>query len=134
MNPIEELLHKVCNEAGRLLNVREAILEPGYGLVSEIELEFENLTATISADEDCDTISVDLSPLPQGREFKSSISSPWRQCVGKRLQWVWSMTNQQGYTDGTRFEFFEPNESDSTIVELVVAASSLETYSVSRQT
>ena len=48
---------------------------------------------------------------------------------GLPVQWAWEMTNQQGYTDGVRLEFGDPNDSNkSRTVELVVAASSLKFF------
>lgn len=38
------------------------------------------------------------------------------------------MTNQQGYTDAVRLEFNDPENPGSTVVELVVAASSINAY------
>ena len=38
------------------------------------------------------------------------------------------MTNQQGYTDGVRLEFGESDNPESVLVDLVVAASGLDSF------
>ncbi|MGE8280516.1 MAG: DUF6334 family protein [Stenotrophomonas sp.] len=41
------------------------------------------------------------------------------------VAWAWLMTNQQGYTDGARLEFGDPDNQQSMVVKLVAGASSI---------
>ena len=126
-----EALQKACYEAGHFIGVRESLLETGCTLISGVELQFEKLTIAVSAVADDDTVSVSFVPLPQSDICRPSTHQFWQPCIGKGLQWAWSMTNQQGYTDGMRFEFHNPDESESVIVELIAMASGLHFFSVS---
>jgi hypothetical protein len=44
------------------------------------------------------------------------------------MQWGWELTNHQGYADGVRFEFADPNAGTSREVDLIVAASTLQLH------
>lgn len=123
-----EALQKASDDGNRLVSVREALLEPGYALISDIELKFEGCTIVVSAMEEFDTISIAMATLPESKAFNSTINSFWQDCVGKQLQWAWLMKSHQGYTDGVRLEFFDPDFPGSVIGELVVGASSLHLY------
>ena len=123
-----EALQKASDDGNRLVSVREALLEPGYSLISDIELEFEGCTVVVSAIEEFDTISISLSTLPESRAFTPAANQFWQGCIGKQLQWAWLLKNHQGYIDGVRLEFFDPDSPGSVIGELIVAASSLQLY------
>ena len=120
-------LKTACDHGGPLLGVREAPLVPGSRLISALELRFNEVTVTLSAADD-DEISVTPAPLPQPTPTHPSTPSVWSRCIGKRLCWAWLLTNQQGYSDGVRLEFGDPDSPESVVVELVVAASSLHPF------
>lgn len=92
--------------------------------IAVIKLEFETFSFFVSVIEDTDEIelthSIKLSDLTG-----SDISLFFHRCYGLRLCWAWSMVNNQGYTDGLKFEF-----ENNQIVELVVCASSIVQYGV----
>jgi hypothetical protein len=120
------LLRQACSNGGRLRCVRENLLTPNSPLTTAIELQFDTLTITISAVMEDDTISIIPTSIENGSYATSG--PPWSLSIGKPLQWAWLMTNQQGYTDGLRLEFKDPDDSASVVVELIVAASSLHAY------
>ena len=91
-----------------------------------VELQFDTLTISFSAVADDDTIAVSSGSYSD--PSRQTINAPWTSCIGKPLQWTWLMTNQQGYTDGARLEFTDPDSQHSVIVELVAGASSLCVY------
>jgi hypothetical protein len=119
-------LKAACDRGGPLVGVREMPLFPGSGSISAIELQFQELTVTLSAVEDDDTVSISLAPLAQPTPV--GYSAHWDQCLGNPLRWAWLMTNQQGYIDGLRLEFGGPDDSQPAVLELVVAASSFSTF------
>ncbi|WP_282269904.1 DUF6334 family protein [Stenotrophomonas sp. PS02298] len=121
-----ELLRKACYDGGNLRHVREIPLDPDYPPIMAVELQFERLTVAFSAMADDDTIAVTSGSHPG--PSRQIISQLWAYCIGKPLQWAWIMTNQQGYPDGVRLEFLDPDNQKSVIIELVAGASSLCTY------
>ena len=121
-----ELLRNACCDGGNLRYVREILLDPNYPPIMAVELQFDTLTISFSAVADDDTIAV--SSGSYSGPSRQTINAPWTSCIGKPLQWTWLMTNQQGYTDGARLEFTDPDSQHSVIVELVAGASSLRVY------
>ena len=91
-----------------------------------VELRFDSDVLSILAVAKDDSVALSLSELDGSPA--AHISTVWAQCIGKPLQWAWLMTNQQGYTDAVRLEFNDPENPGSTVVELVVAASSINAY------
>lgn len=122
-----ELLRNACYDGGNLRHVREILLDPNYPpIIMALELQFDTLTIAFSAVADDDTIAVTSGSYP-GPSHQTA-NSPLASCIGKPLQWAWLMTNQQGYMDGARLEFTDPDNQQSVIIELVTAASSLHFY------
>jgi hypothetical protein len=78
-----------------------------------------------------DTLAVSLGALVSSENetlIESTHSAPWSACLGLGLRWAWSLTNQQGYLDGVRLEFGDPNRPFGLIVELTVAASAIQMF------
>ena len=121
-----QLLRAACYAGGRLRQVRELPLSPDSPLTYALELRFDSVTLSISAVDEDDTVALSLSGVVGSSPVHSD--STWSLCIGKPLQWAWLMTNQQGYTDGVRLEFNDPDSPGSEIVDLVVAASSINVY------
>jgi hypothetical protein len=93
--------------------------------IAAIKLEFETFSCFIGVIEDTDEI--ELSHTVKVADLISSdISLFFKKCYGLKLCWAWSMVNNQGYSDGLKFEF-----ENKQIVELVVCASSIVQYGVS---
>lgn len=121
-----ELLRSACYGGGNLRQVREILLDPDCPHIMAVELQFDTLAIAFSAVADDDTIA--LTSGSCSGPSRQTISSLWTSCIGKSLQWAWLMTNQQGYTDGARLEFIDPDYQQSVIIELVAGASSLYVY------
>jgi hypothetical protein len=127
-----ENLAKICDEFGQLVAVKYALFEGVSHQISAILLQFESTTATIRAVPDDDTIEVILGtfvPLQHEILVDMSGSSLWELLKGKSVFWAWQLINQQGYTDGLRLEFGEPNLN--TILEMIVIASTIKIFRVS---
>jgi hypothetical protein len=130
-----DALARIYDDAGRLLGVTYTLFEGGPRFVTSVALRFESLTAWFRAVPDDDTLAVEFVALPiSDGESVVDVSAelPWADCLECGVSWAWRMTNQQGYTDGIRFEFGRPNEVVSVIVELVVVASAIRLF-VSRE-
>lgn len=70
-----------------------------------------------------DTLAVRVgAPERDGVEDVSAVGRPpWADCVGQTVSWVWRLTNQQGYTDGS-------GSSSGSAVEFIVIASQLDVF------
>ncbi len=123
-----DTLRRMCHDCGRLLGVDYTLLGGDPRFVTSVGLRFESLSLVFRADPDDDTLAVSEGPLvPKADEtrFCADHIHPWDSCRGLRICWAWSLTNQQGYTDGVRLEFSEPGQAPRAVVELVVAASAI---------
>ena len=127
-----DTLHQAVHHAGRLVNVRGALLSKEVTRISAVELVFESLTITFSVDSEFDTIIASSLPLSSEELICPAVQPFWEHCLGKRLQWAWRLTNQQGYEDGIRFGFQNTDESDYAYIELIAAASSFDFFTVNR--
>ena len=129
-----ESLAKICNDYGQLVGVKYALFEGVPHQISAILMQFETVTATFRAVSDDDTLEVSLSPfVPEQEEIlvDMSTSTFWEYLKGSGVLWAWRLTNQQGYEDGVRLEFRDPSGKSTTIVELIVIASTIKIYTVS---
>jgi len=129
-----ETIARIHDDAGPLRAVRYVLFEDSLTFIVGVILEFETLTATILAEPNYDEILVRLTPYenePDEKIVAVGTESPWLEMFGLSVLWVWEMTNQQGYTDGLRLEFGDPDDSEkSRTVEMVVAASSIKLFAV----
>jgi hypothetical protein len=79
---------------------------------------------------DDDTLAVTFGSLDSDTEetlIEAGTTQPWLACIGSGVRWAWLLTNQQGYSDGVRFEFGNPDEASRAVVELLVVASAIQT-------
>ena len=127
-----DLLQTACYDAGRLLKVAETPLWVGAAMTGALELRFETATLWISVDPEFDTILLHATA-PDGMDEtpRRHPHAFWDECLGMCAQWAWLMTNQQGYTDGVRFEFGNPDTPNTIAVDIVAVASGLE-FAVAR--
>ncbi len=124
---MQHVLYKIVNEAGRLLRADETRFESSDGFVTSVMLSFERLTAHVCAVADDDTISVSLDSPPTDSECVTTEvmgQSPLGRVYGFKCRWAWLLTNQQGYTDGVRFELYD--DSRSRVLEMIVDASQIQ--------
>jgi hypothetical protein len=125
-------LWKINQEAGKLIDVEYVLFggDPNFRIT--VILKFEALTAYFIAESDYDTIKVAFdcpTHEPEHQIVTKSKEFPWQTACGRSVCWAWSMANQQGYADGVRLEFSNPDKKDSVFIEMVVAASSIELFS-----
>jgi len=69
-------------------------------------MRFEGAVASAHAEVDTDTIRIELGELTirENCYVKSAtLVKPWDTVVGASLDWIWLLTNQQGYEDGLRY-------------------------------
>lgn len=132
------MLYEVCQTGGQFRGVLYSHF-PGEhsepSIVTAVGLSFERMTITIRAVADDDTLSVSATPVAAETDevlVDWTHSSPWAECVGREATWAWLLRNQQGYTDGVRFEFRSSNEPAAAIVELIVIASKIEIFTSTR--
>ena len=128
---MQNVLQMVVNEAGHLLHAHETRFDSSNGFVTMVTLTFQHLTVNIRADPDNDTISINLgAPLisEDGVTASADASSPWIPAYGSQCVWAWTLTNQQGYSDGLRFEFI--SDAGKRVVEMIVAASQIQYYAL----
>ena|SRR5690606_12146993 len=120
------LLQQVCSGGGKLRRVRTLPLSPDSPLACALELQFDSGVLSILAVEEDDTVALSQSELDGSLGVHTN--PIWSRCIDKPLQWAWLMTNQQGYTDGVRLEFNDLESPEPVVVDLVVAASSINIY------
>ncbi len=124
-------LVKICEEAGPLVGVAYSLFENDPRFIKKIALRFGSVSAVFHAIEADDTLLVSLGPLIPGEDetlLDATDAAPWSACVGLGIRWAWSLTNQQGYSDGARLEFGDPVKSSSSVVEMIVIASALKIF------
>ena len=126
-----DTLARIYDDAGSLRGVGYTLLDGDPRFVTSVALRFDSLTAVFRAVSDDDTLSAaveDLLAEPDETLADASGLRPWASCIGRTPAWAWRMTNQQGYTDGVRFEFGEVGQPATTTVELLVVASALRVF------
>lgn len=128
-----DTLAKIYDHGGRLVGVTQTLFEGDPRFVTAVGLRFESLSAIFRAVPDNDTLAVSLEsliPEPSETLIDASQSAPWSGCVGFSICWAWRLTNQQGYSDGVRFEFSEQGTESRAVIELIVAASAIQAFVV----
>jgi hypothetical protein len=96
-----------------------------------VEAALQTLALVVSADGEADTVLLrvgDFTSDPDMVLVRVSDSSPWSGIIGLGVRWGWELINHQGYSDGVRFEFANPDTGVSQEVELIAAASALQIY------
>jgi uncharacterized protein DUF6334 len=130
-----DVLAKIHDEGGRLTGVSCIQFGGDTRFTTAIGLRFERLSAILRANPDDDSLVVSLGALTAGSdEMLADISNaaPWSVCLGAGACWLWELTNQQGYKDGMRLEFGNPNEHSRGVVELLVVASAIQVFAAHR--
>jgi hypothetical protein len=122
------VLQEVFDHGGVLQDVWEARFEGASHLITALKLRFEDVALIVLADGDADTVVLrvgDFTVDPEVVLVRVSEEPPWSEMVGLGIRWGWELTNHQGYSDGVRFEFADPNRGLSREIELIVEASTL---------
>ena len=126
-----ETLAKIYDHGSWLTSATIARFDGDLRFVTGVELGFGSLYATFRANKDDDTLVTTIGPLVATLDetlVDVSASPPWSACVGLGARWLWELTNQQGYTDGVRFEFGESGKPFQVVVELVVLACAIDIF------
>jgi len=124
-----DALKRIYEEGGPLVGVAYSMYNDNANWVTAVGLRFGTISAVFRAVPDDDTLNVSLGPLTPDEDetvIEVTESNPWCSCVGRGVSWAWRLTNQQGYSDGARLEFCNPDEQSSTVVEFVVVASGIQ--------
>ena len=103
----------------------EGIEEPaGLGRFSEITIADGKNAVTLRCDPDSDELRIVGGSKKRQRGSVSLLSGRFR------VEWLWSMENQQGYSDGIRIQL--RSKSESRVFEFISAASSVEVFEAKR--
>jgi Family of unknown function (DUF6334) len=123
----------IYDKGEKLVSVRYSVFDAeldGADWIEAVEMQFENIVFTVSVEPDFDTLRVELSEMNVNSDCYIKVATsvkPWDGFIGKRLAWIWLLTNQQGYEDGLRFEF-SSKENELKIVTLIGIASSIKLF------
>ena|ERR1043165_4736255 len=127
-----DVLHQVAGTGGPLREVSASMLDD---CMNELRFVFDDFALVVSADGEYDTVLLAIDD--DVREPKTAVraltDAAWCQpAIGVPLRWGWELTNQQGYADGVRFEFADPNAGTAVVIELIVVASTFHVYRCDR--
>src|SRR5882724_3402543 len=117
-----DALAKIYDDGGSLSGVEYTLFDGDPRFITAVGLQFESESAVFRAVADDDTLAVTLGRLDPDMDetlIDASNSAPWSACMGWGVCWAWQLTNQQGYSDGVRFEFSKPGELSRAVVELI---------------
>ena len=90
-------------------------------------MRFENTVATIYVESDFDTLRVELDEMKVSSDCYIKVATfekPWNGIIGRRVAWIWLLTNQQGYEDGLRLEFASTEKENEPIIVTLIGISS----------
>jgi Family of unknown function (DUF6334) len=88
------------------------------------------LISVIDEDDSIDISSYDSYELKDLKTIDVSNDIPWKDVINIKLFWVWSLTNQRGYTDGIQFEWINRNLNLSIKIQLTTMLSCLKIHKV----
>jgi Family of unknown function (DUF6334) len=131
-----DTLGKIHDAGGPLVGVSYLLFEGHANFITAVSLRFESVSVLFRAVAEDDSLAVILGPLMQGEDesmVEAASTAPWSRCIGFEVRWAWRLTNQQGYTDGVRLEFGNPDDASRSIIELIVAASAIEMFVATRK-
>ena len=132
---MRDTLAKIYEEGGPLVSVEYLVFQGDARFVTAVGLLFASVSVVFRAVDADDTLALSLSRLVPGEDetpVEATNSVPWSACLGSSVRWAWRLTNQQGYPDGVRLEFGIPDKASSTVVELIVVASAIQTFVATR--
>jgi Family of unknown function (DUF6334) len=125
----------LCDKTEKLLEVRYSVFDSDSGgtdWIEAVEIRFENIVATIYVESDFDTLRVELDEVKVSSDCHIKVvtsEKPWNVLIGRKVAWIWLLTNQQGYEDGLRLEFTSTQKKkELKIVTLIGIASSIQLF------
>ncbi|EWH11392.1 hypothetical protein DS2_04435 [Catenovulum agarivorans DS-2] len=117
-------LSSIVNSCEKLIHAQSYSFKELPNEIAAIKLDFETFSCSIRCIENSDELELsDTNKLDDLTATNYSLLL--QSCCGSKLRWAWVLVNNQGYSDGLRFEF-----DNNQIIELVVLASSIKQFSV----
>lgn len=90
------------------------------------------MISVIDEDDSIDISFVSNEKLKKLTTIDVSSEMPWKNIINLKLSWVWSLKNNQGYSDGIQFEWINKNLNTSIKIQLVTMLSSIRIHKVER--
>ena len=122
-----ELLQEVAYEYGKLVQItggRDEVLAPQRPVVfDQVVFTFEHGVITVEAQGDDDTVEVRQGLGTAAYRYVLTDEEPLGRFVGRGVQWIWLLRNQQGYQDGFQIEF--KSEGEYLALQMICEASML---------
>jgi hypothetical protein len=125
--PLMDLVQEVAYEYGNLVKItggRDEVLLPQRPVAfDQVALTFERGVMTVIAQGDDDTVELRQGLGTAAYTYELTGGEPLSGFVGRGVQWVWLLRNQQGYQDGFQIEF--KGEDDRLALQMICEASML---------
>jgi Family of unknown function (DUF6334) len=96
---------------------------------------FDRIVAMISViavDDSVECRAIDFDLANKLDAIDVSKNALWKNAIDSQLLWVWSLTNNQGYTDGIQFEWTNHSLKISIVIQAIAIASYFRLYKVER--
>jgi len=133
-NLFTELLREAAHRNSPVIRVEYFIDSDLPRRPVAIGISFRDGALYVLAQGDDDSINIaDSIPKELRRDLTVidvSYSNSWRRVIEAKLIWGWLLTNHQGYTDGAQLEFRGESSGDTSCVQVLVIASTLEVRTV----
>lgn len=118
-------ISNLVEQSGKLLKVDSYAYPEVPDQLACLVFHFSNTTCFVSIEEDTDEIKISESHKIEDLVLVSN-NPIWMNYINRELVWVWILENNQGYSDGIRFEFKNVNVS----AELFAIASRIKLYRI----
>lgn len=121
-------------DSGKFLTNVQYVVDPILGVPTSIRMIFEELGVSIRVDPDWDTLVVEPceADVVRGQQvYDASHEAVWARTIRTTPQWIWRLTNQQGYSDGLQFEFIDKDAKREWSVQILASASQIKVRTVS---
>ena len=89
------------------------------------------MVRVVTEDDSVELIPLNFDAANNLDSINVSSDSLWQDTIDAKLQWVWRLINQQGYTDGIQFEWIQSLSKKRITIQLI-AASWFQVYKVER--
>ena len=86
----------------------------------------------IAADDSVECRVIDFELANKLDAIDVSENALWKDAIGSQLHWVWSLINNQGYTDGIQFEWTNHSLKISIVIQAIAIASHFQLYKIER--
>jgi hypothetical protein len=117
----QEVLRAAVYEFGAVRAVRTDTQDPQC--LSVVQFVFDHGVLNVEAVAGDDTILATAQRAANPQYYDVTAARPWASTVGGRPLWIWTLTNQQGYTDG--LQLLVHADGQDVAVQLIVMAGAL---------